>query len=67
MARAKSPLIKINGFLVPPGDITEFKNVIFKLIKDKELYIKMSLSSLSQYETLAPWDETMNQIYRFFS
>lgn len=54
-----------NGFLVTPGNIQMLKDVIYQLITNRELLIKMSQSSLSAYQNLASWDETMQNIHRF--
>lgn len=54
-----------NGFLVPPGDIEKVRDSIFRLIKNRELLMKMSHSSLDAYENLLSWNETMHNVYSF--
>jgi glycosyltransferase involved in cell wall biosynthesis len=55
----------INGFLVEPGDIERVRDSISKLIENRDLLVKMSLSSLSAYENMPSWDETMAKVYNF--
>lgn len=55
----------INGFLVTPGDVTMVKDSISKLIENRKLLVKMSLSSLDAYENMSTWDENMEKIYTF--
>lgn len=56
---------KINGFLVAPGDIVMVRDSISKLIENRKLLKKMSLSSLAAYENMSSWDETMEKVYSF--
>lgn len=55
----------INGFLVEPGDCVMIRDNICKLIENPELLIKMSLSSLSAYQKMPSWDDSMGKAYAF--
>lgn len=55
----------INGFLIKPGDVNNIRSAISKLIEDRELLLKMSLSSHLSYQTLSSWNDTMDKIYHF--
>ncbi|KTD40870.1 glycosyltransferase family 4 protein [Legionella parisiensis] len=57
----------INGFLITPGDSTMLKEYISKLIKNRGLLKKMSLSSLAAYQNFPSWDETMAKIHAFLN
>lgn len=57
----------INGFLITPGDTAMLRNCIIKLIKNRELLIQMSFSSLSAYQTFPSWNETMAKVYMFLN
>lgn len=56
---------KKNGFLVAPGDYLMVRESIFELIKNRRLLMKMSLSSLTAYENMFSWQETMESIFTF--
>ncbi|WP_412757146.1 glycosyltransferase family 4 protein [Legionella bozemanae] len=55
----------INGFLITPGDSTMLKEHIIKLINNRDLLKKMSLSSLAAYQNFPSWNETMANVYAF--
>ncbi|HHF7375268.1 glycosyltransferase family 4 protein [Legionella bozemanae] len=55
----------INGFLITPGDCTTLRELIIKLIKNRELLQEMSFSSLSAYQNYPSWNETMANVYAF--
>ncbi|WP_454780278.1 glycosyltransferase family 4 protein [Legionella sp. WA2022007384] len=57
----------INGFLIEPGDSTMLRNYILKLIKNRDLLINMSFSSLSTYQNFPSWNETMANVYAFLN
>lgn len=57
----------INGFLITPGDSTTLKEYIIKLIKNRDLLKKMSISSLAAYQNLPSWNETMAKVHAFLN
>ncbi|QMT59341.1 glycosyltransferase family 4 protein [Legionella sp. PC997] len=58
---------RINGFLIEPGDSTMLRDYIIKLIKDRDMLMEMSISSLSTYENFPSWNETMANVYAFLN
>jgi glycosyltransferase involved in cell wall biosynthesis len=56
----------INGFLVTPGDIVTVRDVINKLITNRQLLAKMSYACLAAYREMPSWDESMEKIFKTF-
>lgn len=55
----------VNGFLVTPGQVDEVRDLLLKLIENKALLIQMSLASLSRYQRLATWEDSMKNVFAF--
>ncbi len=55
----------INGFLISKGDSDMLGSCISQLIENRQLLEEMSFSSLSSYQNLPSWDESMAKVHHF--